>query len=89
MNPSTAAEFMRQFHQLFLLFRDERTVLDRWEALVIQHGVCGKESHDTRLVAAMLRHGIEHLVSFNASDFRRYRDIQVLTPEQVVAGADF
>jgi predicted nucleic acid-binding protein len=69
---------------LFIFFRDERAVFPKWEKLAAQHQVKGKTTHDARLVAAMLRHGLKHLLTFNASDFARYTEIVVFTPDQVL-----
>jgi predicted nucleic acid-binding protein len=48
--------------------------------------VKGKTAHDARLVAAMRRHGVNRLLTFNASHFARFAGITVLTPEGVLAG---
>lgn len=76
---------LEHFAALFPLLKDERGVLDRWQALVIQHAVQGKQAHDARIVAAMLRHGVTHLLTFNGVDFGRYSDVAILTPEDVLA----
>ena len=47
----------------------------------------GKVTHDTRLVAAMLRHGISHLLTFNAAHFVRFKEITALTPQEVLASS--
>ena len=70
--------------QRFHVFRDERAIFDVWQRLVLQYRVLGKNSHDARLVAAMERHGISGILTFNASDFSRYPGIQILDPAQVV-----
>jgi hypothetical protein len=41
--------------------------------------------HDARLVASTLAHGVTHLLTFNATDFRRYPGIVVVPPEDVLA----
>jgi hypothetical protein len=47
----------------------------------LPHGYqLGKNAHDARLVAAMRVHGLTHLLTFNAQDFRRYPGINVVTP---------
>jgi predicted nucleic acid-binding protein len=66
----------------FKLLRDERTIFEFWYRLVLDHDVKGKQVHDARLVAAMLRHGISHLLTFNAADFARYPDITVVEPHR-------
>ena len=76
---------LQRFAELFPLLKDERGVIDRWQALVIQQDVRGKQAHDARIVAAMLRHGVDHLLTFNAADFGRYSEIAVLSPGDVVS----
>ncbi len=67
---------------IFKLFLDERTIFDFWQQLVVDHDVKGKQVHDARLVAAMMRHGISHLLTFSASDFARYSEIAVIEPHR-------
>jgi predicted nucleic acid-binding protein len=62
---------------------DTPAVFTEWERLVTAHGVTGKPAHDARLVAAMLAHGVTHLLTFNGQDFARYPGIVVLDPAQV------
>lgn len=71
---------------LFLLMQDERAILPRWRALVQTHRVQGKAAHDARLVAAMLRHGLSCLLTFNTSDFARYAEVTAIHPDEVIAG---
>lgn len=75
------AQIMEQFH----LFRDERTILDRWQRLVVEHDVHGKTAHDARLVAAMNRHAVTHLLTFNDAHFRRFTRITAVHPENVAS----
>jgi hypothetical protein len=42
--------------------------------------VKGKQVYDARIVAALLRHHISHLLTFNASDFRRYSEMNIVEP---------
>ncbi len=45
--------------------------------------VKGKQTHDARLVAAMERHQIVEVITFNDAHFRRYKNLTVLTPQSV------
>jgi predicted nucleic acid-binding protein len=67
----------------FRLLRDERSIYERWRELVESHGVLGKQAHDARLVAAMLRHGVEFLLTFNTTDFQRFSSVKLIDPAQV------
>lgn len=75
------------FQRYVPLLRDERDIFERWQQLVENYQVIGKSAHDARLVAAMLRHGIDHLLTFNAKHFVRFSEITVLTPAEVLAGS--
>jgi predicted nucleic acid-binding protein len=72
----------------FKLLRDERTIFEIWQQLVVDHDVTGKRAHDARLVAAMLRHRISHLLTFNAPDFSRYSEIAILEPQHAATMPD-
>jgi predicted nucleic acid-binding protein len=76
---------LQGFKSIFPPLRDERGILEPWELLVVEHAVHGKNAHDARLVAAMQRHGLTHLLTFNAADFRRYPGIDLLDPQAIAA----
>ncbi len=69
------------------LMRDERGVYDNWRQLLRTYAVTGVPSHDMRIVAAMVRHGIPALLTANSRHFLRYTAIEVLTPEDVSSSA--
>jgi predicted nucleic acid-binding protein len=73
---------LQRIQSVFSVMRDERGILPNWQQLVLKHRVQGKQAHDTRLVAAMKRHGITHLLTFDTGDFNRYADIVLLDPAQ-------
>ena len=49
--------------------------------------VSGRKAHDARIVAAMKVYGLNHLVTFNTDDFKRYAGITVVDPQDIVASA--
>jgi predicted nucleic acid-binding protein len=75
-----AEEELKSVKKLFRFLNDTPAVYEEWERLVLRHAVSGKTAHDARIVAAMVVHGITQLLTFNASDFKRFSDIVVLTP---------
>jgi predicted nucleic acid-binding protein len=83
MSGTQAQHEIDNVQKTFTFLRGERGIFDEWYRLVIQYDVQGKPAHDARLVAAMLRRGITHILTFNARDFRRYSGITVLSPDQV------
>lgn len=78
MTAAEAAADIVRIRQRFQLFHDDRSVFERWRELVVQHEVLGKSAHDARLVAAMERHGLRRILTFNVDDFKRYPGIEVL-----------
>lgn len=84
MTVSEAGVEFTRIKRLFVLFRDERAIFQKWETLVGSHAVRGKSAHDARLVAAMLRHGLTHILTFNAADFARFSGIEVASPDQII-----
>jgi predicted nucleic acid-binding protein len=74
---------VRKFKRLFTLYDDEPNIFAEWENLVANYQVSGKNVHDTRLVAAMIRHKITHLLTFNTKDFKRFNQITVVDPQSL------
>jgi predicted nucleic acid-binding protein len=70
----------------FGMLGDRNAILPIWRSLVSTHEVKGKNAHDARIAAAMSAHGVEHLLSFNGDDFKRFPHVRVLKPEAVIAG---
>lgn len=83
--PHDAKTLVDNTLEQFTLLRDERGIFDEWSTLVATYGVSGKAAHDARLVAAMKRHAISSLVTFNDADFTRF-PIFVFTPKAIISG---
>jgi len=86
MSVSEAEAELNTMRALFRFLRDERAIYVQWEALVVRHEVKGKKAHDTRLVAAMLRHGVANLLTFNVPDFARYGAVNAVRPADIASG---
>ncbi len=68
-------DFMEQWS----FIEDTPEVFRRWLELVTTRQVSGKQVHDARLAAALGAHGVEHLLTLNGDDFRRF-DVRVVHP---------
>jgi predicted nucleic acid-binding protein len=77
---SEAKAFVDHFTGIFPLLRDERFIYEVWIELVMQHQLRGHRHFDARLAAALVRHRISHILTFNGDDFRRFSKIEVLDP---------
>jgi predicted nucleic acid-binding protein len=87
MSPADAHAELAAIRRLFRLLRDERAIYSIWEQLVSSLAVRGKPAHDARLAAAMQRHSVTHLLTFNTPDFSRYTFVTAITPTDVLNGA--
>ena len=86
MTPAEAAAELTAIRLRFALLPDTPAVLPAWERLVVAHQVRGKPTHDARLAAALLVHGVADLLTFNAPHFRRFAPAVVAhAPADVVA----
>jgi predicted nucleic acid-binding protein len=80
----TAAGIIRALRDQFRLLDEAPEVLDRWLDLVRSRQVSGKHTHDARLAALLLVHGIENLLTFNTADFPVGWGVHAVHPEQLV-----
>ena len=86
MSPPQVDQAISQWLPLFRLLLDERGIFKLWRELVTVHEVKGKTSHDARLVAAMQRHEVAHLLTINRQDFLRFTRITTVTPHDILSG---
>ncbi len=82
----TQSELAWLDHQ-FLFHNDLDQLFATWKQLVAKYQVQGKPAHDARIVAAMMNHGISHLLTFNVTDFQRYSNITVISPAEVLSSS--
>jgi predicted nucleic acid-binding protein len=67
----------------FTLLPDNDQIYREWRRMVRAEAVRGVQVHDLRLVAAMIAHGVTHLLTLNDPDFARYSTITVVHPTKV------
>ena len=72
LTPLEADQHLRRIEQLFPLLPDSPAVYSEWRQLIVNYGVSGVQVYDARLVAAMILHGVTHILTFNTADFARY-----------------
>ncbi len=81
LTPAQSDRVLVRIEKLVRRLPDSDDVYAEWRRLVVSYGVSGKESHDARLVAAMIVHGIRRILTFDRADFARYREIEVVVPD--------
>jgi predicted nucleic acid-binding protein len=69
----------RLIQQRCLVAEDGPQVTSRWFDLLASHGVRGKQAHDANVVATMLVHGVEQILTANQADFERYGGLIEIT----------
>ena len=79
LSAAAVAAEIATIERLFELAADDPAIYPIWKSLVVTHRVLGTQIYDARLVAAMLAHGIDRILTFNVADFSRYR-VAVLHP---------
>ncbi|MDX6578439.1 MAG: hypothetical protein QOE96_4392 [Blastocatellia bacterium] len=78
------AQHVAIFKRIFTLLPETPDILPEWERLVDQHKVIGRQVHDARLVAAMKVHSVTHLLTFNTDDFKRYDELTIVNPQNII-----
>ena len=70
--PAEAEIQLAKIEYLFPLLPDIPAIYAEWRRLVTLAGVSGKPTHDARLMAVAIVHGMDNLLTFNTSDFTRF-----------------
>ncbi len=86
MTAAEAREQLAAVERVAGLKPDTAEVHRHWKRLVADFEILGKRCHDAAIVAAMLAHGVENLLTFDADDFERYQRLQLVRtwpPERV------
>lgn len=68
----------------FPLLEESSQIFPNWLNLVTNGKVMGKRTHDARIIAAMLAHGVTHLLTFNPSDFNIMSSITIVRPQELI-----
>ncbi len=79
-----AAKEIAELQERFPVLPDSPEVFVRWLDLVQRFPVHGKRVHDARLVAVLQAHTVEHLITFNTSDFGAFSFLSLIDPHQVI-----
>lgn len=59
---------------------DDLAIAVKLVDLVEEYEVVGKQVHDANIVATMMIHGIERLLTHNVGDFARFSDVVTIMP---------
>ncbi len=67
----------------YRLLPDNPATFAAWKILVSDYQITGVQVHDAKLVASLIVHNIQYLVTFNEKDFKRFPMITVVNPIDV------
>lgn len=81
--PKTTHE-MAQLLDEFPLLDERAEIFSTWQQLVATQNIAGKRAHDARIAAAMLIHGVTHLLTFNTQDFIQVPGITIAAPQSII-----
>jgi predicted nucleic acid-binding protein len=80
-----AAIALGKVRETFCCLAEPTDMAERWQRLVLDCKVLGRQAHDARIAALMLAHGVSHILTLNPGDFFRYQGIAPVTPGEVCA----
>lgn len=72
LSPAQAKAELQNILDTYSLTEDSNQSFIRWRFLVETYNVSGKNVHDTHIVACMLVHDINEVLTYNAKDFNRF-----------------
>ena len=75
---------IRRIKRKFPLLEETSEIYPVWQGLAVRYGIVGRQVYDTRLVAVMEIHGIANILTMNGAHFRRFREIAVFAPDEIV-----
>ena len=79
-----AFKAINRIEGFFTLVAETRNIFAIWRSLVKRYAVIGKRAHDVRLVAMMMDHGINEIVTFNDADFKQFTEIKTINPTDLL-----
>jgi predicted nucleic acid-binding protein len=74
----------RAFRTRTVLLAEDSNVADRLLDLLDETPCGGKQVHDANVVATMLVHGIDRLITINVTDFTRFEDRITVMPRSSI-----
>lgn len=80
LSSNVAVSDIRQFERLFAIAEDGEVVTSTLLDLVERFPVTGAQIHDANVVATMLTHGINRLLTDNVTDFTRFSSLIEVVP---------
>jgi len=71
-SPEEADEVCSELREDFTLLPDPNDLVDEWQSLCRAYSIRGRRAHDARLVAWMVKHQVNAILTLNPEDFRAF-----------------
>jgi predicted nucleic acid-binding protein len=84
-NGERTAQEVSELQRRFPMLPDRPEIFAHWLELVRNLPVHGKRVHDARLAAVLGVHAIDHLITFNTTDFTAFPSLSLINPRGLVA----
>jgi predicted nucleic acid-binding protein len=78
------SEEINQLINRFFWLEETPQIFPTWQGLVKTYSIKGKRTHDLRLIAVMKTHNLDHLLTFNPTDFVKIPDITIVHPREII-----
>lgn len=75
LDPGSASANIAEFRRRMMFLEETEKVAVRLDSLVSESAIHGKRIHDANIVATMLVHGIQVLLTLNPRDFAPFCDL--------------
>jgi len=85
LSVSDALHNVGAFRGRTVVLEEVEAVSEELQSLVRQFQVSGSQVHDANVVATMIVHRVDVLVTANRDDFSRYSTIRTVAPDEVFA----
>lgn len=84
--PEGTSRTVDAFRTTFEFLPDSPAIFEEWRRLIEVCQVSGKKAHDARLAATALAHNINHILTANHDDFKRFEahSLTIVNPATVV-----
>jgi predicted nucleic acid-binding protein len=80
-----ALQEVASIESLLTLLPDIPAIYPVWKQIIQDHHVQGVKVYDARLVAVMSVYTVETILTFNATDFKRYDNVSAIHPASMLA----
>jgi predicted nucleic acid-binding protein len=79
---------VEDIRQRFAFLPESGRIFEIWLQVVASSCVSGKRAHDARLVAVMVAHSVDRILTFNTADFSGFVGIIAVDPRTCLTGAE-